>query len=503
MLKLCRPHQAFNCNLLPLILVAWALGGCAGQPATPPVAPLTSEACTTAWQDVERQLQQAGIQDAQGAQIPNRPYLRVNRTLADFNLADLTRAERHDWLHHALINGERALHVRLARLEKRHMFDPGWLMHCARQQVAVLATDSRQWADLVSNVKVPDAYLDWRRTLGAYPLIRPVLAYQVRRLQASQLRMFGAQTDKPGVRQFSPKPPEPDPAVVTSILIHERSRDRLGLPVFSQDGTEKILATHAPHLVMATEKPYDRPGTPRWKDGRWVIEPPARAYTLVTQVRWQNQWLPQLVYVFWFDERPKPHPLDIYGGRLDGLIWRVTLDENGQVLMYDSVHPCGCYHQWYPLSDRLRLNPDAVGDEIMTVLPLKAPDNQQAMSRPIVHLASGTHYVANVSFSASPDPKTDSTPYELIHYDRLRALPDSKGVYRSLFLPNGLVAGTERLERFLLWGTGVLSPGAMRQWGHHATAFIGKRHFDDPDLLNRYFEPVQVSEQIPGARQSN
>ncbi|WP_417531122.1 hypothetical protein [Marinobacter lipolyticus] len=503
MLKLCRPHQAFNCNLLPLILVAWALGGCAGQPATPPVAPLTSEACTTAWQDVERQLQQAGIQDAQGAQIPNRPYLRVNRTLADFNLADLTPAERHDWLHHALTNGERALHVRLARLEKRHMFDPGWLIHCARQQVAVLATDSRQWADLVSNVKVPDAYLDWRRTLGAYPLIRPVLAYQVRRLQASQLRMFGVQTDNPGVRQFSPKPPEPDPAVVTSILIHERSRDRLGLPVFSQDGTEKLLATHAPHLVMATEKSYDRPGTPRWKDGRWVIGPPARAYTLVTQVRWQNQWLPQLVYVFWFDERPKPHPLDIYGGRLDGLIWRVTLDENGQVLMYDSVHPCGCYHQWYPLSDRLRLNPDAVGDEIMTVLPLKAPDNQQAMSRPIVHLASGTHYVANVSFSATPNPITEATSYELIHYDRLRALPDSTGLHRSLFLPNGLVAGTERLERFLLWGTGVLSPGAMRQWGHHATAFIGKRHFDDPDLLNRYFEPVQVSEQIPGARQSN
>ncbi|WP_417567869.1 hypothetical protein [Marinobacter sp.] len=50
--------------------------------------------------------------------------------------------------------------------------------------------------------------------------------------------------------------------------------------------------------------------------------------------------------------------------------------------------------------------------------------------------------------------------------------------------------GTARLERFLLWPTGVLSPGGMRQWGRHATAFIGKRHFDDPDLLNRYFEPV-------------
>ncbi|WP_297791376.1 hypothetical protein [uncultured Marinobacter sp.] len=503
MLKLCRPHQAFNYNLLTLMFMVWVVGGCAGQPTTPPVMSLTSEACTTAWQDVERQLQQAGIQDAQGNRIPGYPYLRVNRTLADFDLAALSPAERHDWLYHALYNGERALRVRLARLEKRHMSDPGWLMHCATQQVAVLATDARQWADLVANVQVPDAYLDWRRTIGAYPLIRPVLAYQVRRLQASQVNLFAEQTDNAGARQFSPGLPEPDAALVTSILGHERSRDRLGLPVFSREGAEKLLSYHAPHLIMATDNPYDRPGTPRWKDSRWVIEPPARAYTLITQVRWQNQWLPQLVYVFWFDERPKPHPLDIYGGRLDGLIWRVTLDENGQVLMYDSVHPCGCYHQWYPLQDRLRLNPDAVGDEIMTVLPLRAPDNQQAMSRPIVHLASGTHYVANVSFSPPPKPITESTPYELIHYDRLRALPDSKGVYRSLFLPNGLVAGTERLERFLLWGTGVLSPGAMRQWSHHATAFIGKRHFDDPDLLNRYFEPVQESEGTPGSGQSN
>jgi hypothetical protein len=27
----------------------------------------------------------------------------------------------------------------------------------------------------------------------------------------------------------------------------------------------------------------------------------------------------------------------------------------------------------------------------------------------------------------------------------------------------------------------------MRQWGHHATAFVGLRHFDDPDLLERRF----------------
>jgi len=28
----------------------------------------------------------------------------------------------------------------------------------------------------------------------------------------------------------------------------------------------------------------------------------------------------------------------------------------------------------------------------------------------------------------------------------------------------------------------------MRQWGHHATAFVGRRHFDEPELLGRYFD---------------
>jgi hypothetical protein len=34
---------------------------------------------------------------------------------------------------------------------------------------------------------------------------------------------------------------------------------------------------------------------------------------------------------------------------------------------------------------------------------------------------------------------------------------------------------------------GVESAGQMRQWGHHATAFVGRRHFDDPNLLASYF----------------
>ena len=43
-------------------------------------------------------------------------------------------------------------------------------------------------------------------------------------------------------------------------------------------------------------------------------------------------------------------------------------------------------------------------------------------------------------------------------------------------------------SRFLFWPMGIASAGAMRQWGHHATAFVGRRHFDDPELLEQRFE---------------
>jgi hypothetical protein len=79
-----------------------------------------------------------------------------------------------------------------------------------------------------------------------------------------------------------------------------------------------------------------------------------------------------------------------------------------------------------------------------------------------------------------------ATPLEAREYAGLRSLALDDG-HRSLFGEDALVFGTERSERFLLWPMGVPSAGAMRQWGHHATAFVGRRHFDDPGLVEAGF----------------
>jgi hypothetical protein len=103
----------------------------------------------------------------------------------------------------------------------------------------------------------------------------------------------------------------------------------------------------------------------------------------------------------------------------------------------------------------------------------------------VVRLASRTHYIERVGVVRGADSLVRYTFYP---YDALRSVPDLRGGKRSIFGPDGIVAGTERKERFLYWPMGIASAGAMRQWGRHATAFVGRRHFDDADLLERRFE---------------
>jgi hypothetical protein len=128
-----------------------------------------------------------------------------------------------------------------------------------------------------------------------------------------------------------------------------------------------------------------------------------------------------------------------------------------------------------------------VGFEEPILVPQSLARDQ---SRKVLHIASTSHYIQRV-YAANSDTTAahSEVVYQFRDYDVLRALPVDKG-FRSLFGPDGIVPHTERRERCLLWPTGVQSPGAMRQWGRHAVAFVGERHFDDPDLIERYFEMV-------------
>jgi len=145
------------------------------------------------------------------------------------------------------------------------------------------------------------------------------------------------------------------------------------------------------------------------------------------------------------------------------------------------MHACGCYHLFLP-SAEVKLRDGAPASIEWAFTPTRLPAAQPGQ-RLMVTLNTASHYV----MAAGPDPGGAGTPYALRPENELRSLARPQGGRRSVYGPDGLVPGSERTERFLFWPMGIASAGAMRQWGHHATAFVGRRHFDDADLIERRF----------------
>jgi hypothetical protein len=103
-----------------------------------------------------------------------------------------------------------------------------------------------------------------------------------------------------------------------------------------------------------------------------------------------------------------------------------------------------------------------------------------------LRVANTSHFIDRVS--QQPQNQGQTKTYVWADYNTLRSLP-LNGKRKSLFQANGIVSGTQRGERWILWPMGIPAPGEMRQRGHHATAFFGRRHFDDSNIIERSFKP--------------
>ncbi|MEJ2175187.1 MAG: hypothetical protein P8Y76_09850 [bacterium] len=179
---------------------------------------------------------------------------------------------------------------------------------------------------------------------------------------------------------------------------------------------------------------------------------------------------------------------DILAGKIDGLVWRVSLAADGAPLVYDSIHPCGCFHQFFPTA-RVAAKPAPEPLIEWAFVPRPAPPLAPG-ERIVLRVATRTHYLKGLA--AEPRERAAAaTPLALADEDALRSLALPGGGRRSLYGPDGLVAGSERAEREYFWPMGIASAGQMRQWGRQATAFVGRRHFDDADLIALRFGAVE------------
>lgn len=454
-------------------LVMLMVAGCAGDPAAwRQAATGEAAACLADFTAVDRAVSAAGAGDAQSARITGFPYLRVSRFLASFR--DQVDGPAFDaWVARLAALDAGGRRIELANLAAAPV-PAGRLAACRELLLRHdMATASSRPAG-TGAARVPDGYRDSRRLIGLYPLTAPPIAWGHWRWRQRQVADLQADYRPRGVLvDYAPTAPAAKASIPWAV-------DDLGVPVLDAGQQAALLAAHAPVLRVDTTGAADRPGTLAWSGGAPQVAAPATAYALIAFTRWHGQVLPQLVYVFWFPERPRKGRLDLLAGPLDGLMWRVTLDAKGAPLVYDSIHPCGCYHLFFPRPGLVRRDRWSIYNEGATV-PLTAP-RLAAGQRIVLTVDSGSHYIKQVT-AETPGP---ATPYAIAPYDELRSLPWGAG-RRSLFAPDGLIPASRRPERHVFWPMGIKSAGAMRQWGHHATAFVGKRHFDDPFLLEQTF----------------
>ncbi|HZP12491.1 MAG TPA: hypothetical protein VFB36_08730 [Nevskiaceae bacterium] len=462
------------------LLCTLVLAGC----ATSPQRTAQTAQCRDYFDALDAQVAHAGVRDAGADRIDGFPYLRIDRFTSALRdqLSDEPRKQL--WFELLRQRDEDARRAELANLgvtdldrEMQHVAS------CGHSLVAFELASPQARAQLIRRASVDDDYYLPARIFGLYPLAVPLLNLGIRSYHRETERDFAkpiAELDHPGTLvRWEPADDAPSPKDVKAWLARV---DAFGIPKLDAAQWQRLARAHAPTWWIEEAAAFDRPGAPALRDRPTVDWSQPVVYFQAAYTRFAGKVLAQLVYTIWFSQRPKQKFMDGYAGALDGVVWRVTLDADGSPLLYDTIHPCGCYRMYFPVWPAAR-KPQGGWFEERALFPQADVPKHEPVA---IRVQSATHFVRRVLPEA--EARADQVrQYELRPYAELLSVDAGNGKRRSLFDEDGIVAGTERGERWWLWMTGVDEPGAMRQWGRHATSFVGRGHFDDPDFLDQLF----------------
>lgn len=471
-------------------LLCVVVTGCAGRSGLESDAAHSAEQeCLTLFNELDRRVTEKGVADASFARIPGVPHLRVDPYSASFADETATLKVFLQLIATLSANDQFSREVELKNLGLRQ----------AEQQALVRALrdcgiELNGWATrgidqrqtLINLIQPRDAYSQLSRSLGLFAVAKPFLERGVSKFHAGVLEQFSTPLSmRPQAGEMRLWRLKPDARQSVDLPnLRDRPRDALGRIPLNSSELMKLARAHAPGLWIDTADSYDLPGQPVHTDRGPKIDPDRPVvYFRSDMTRFGERSFLQISYWVWFSERPAEGWIDPEAGRLDGLIWRVTLDDDGRPLFYDTIHACGCYHYGFSASS-LQARSRPIEHSILM------PQAEVPAGPVALRLASGTHALERVvAFSDVMEDKQHD--YELRPYEELLTLPHGQAT-RSLFGADGMVRGSERPERLWLWLSGVRNAGAMRQWGHHVTSFTDQAYFDDPFLLEKIFVPPRT-----------
>jgi hypothetical protein len=457
--------------------------------------------CQEFLNQLDEKVEEAGVREASSFSIPGFPYLRIDRFLSALKRSLNGDREREAW-----VRWMQQLDLAARRREVSNLPDEIVLSMVSKEPQKVdrgrlisqvescsfeLLNHDQQRSDFYETlyplVNVPDEYSCLMRTIGLYPLIALPVAV-ITESSRNKIRSWFNENleDLPidgHLTAFVPTESISLDEKEIEEMVEKSRKNPLRVPLLDEKQAKKLIRSFAPVFIQDVAAFYDRMGRVVWRGDRVEIDPERPTlYYYISYAFLKGEPILQLNYVIWYSGRAGKRAPWIERGHLDGLTARVSLDAKGKPFMVDVMMDCGCYHLFAPRKERVdqvHSRPfmfDPFVPQWLPALPLGKPLG--------IRISSGWHQVQRLmAVGESPGP----IPYELVPYNILEALPHEEGRTESIFDAKGVVKGSERMERFILFSMGIPSVGSMRQKGHHAIELIGRVHFDDPDLFDQNF----------------
>jgi hypothetical protein len=429
------------------------------------------------------------------------PYLRTNRFLAASRDRIQNANQFNDWLNGMVRldqTGRRKEILNLPESGLNHLKKDIGGFEDRQALLSLLSQHSRRLLDadrqqpgfqdvLKSAVDVPDEYSTLMRIFGLYPIaaipvsIATQSAYGTFRKWHSQtleeLETLGR------ITVYAPPEGQVDTGRRIADLFDPGRINTIGTVDLDRDEIEFLVRHFAPVISQDVVADYDRFGAVAWVEGKVSIQPekPTVYYYITYSILNRNPVL-QLNYAFWYSARDGEKAPAIEKGPLDGVTFRISLDHTGRPVMADAMNNCGCYYFAIPRREMVKdihPSPDNLYPFVPTWMPEAFP--QQPIR---LRINSGWHQIEHVYTAPVPE---NGHRYRLAPYDELESLVRADQSRESVFTPEGIMKDSTRIEPYIFFSMGIPKVGYMRQRNHHAIKLVGRAHFTDTDIYDRYF----------------